>query len=622
MHQSLFSRCLIVGLVSILTQAMLSDAAFAQAGLRDTLEAMDKNNDGQIQPEEITPLARPYLERIAKSRKLSLHRPNRIDKLQEAARIYHAIQNGVSGERTRAKTTASVKSFRPDDDQKIVPEFGIGEVKFEYTQDDVDEAYETLGRYDRNRDGFINRAEAARGRWTHRNPFEMDLNEDGLLSRMELVQRYARRRLLDNASDELVQKAIRTGNGIKPSEPEREERRRSSSYSRSSNTYLASTIMSRFDSDRNGRLDEKETAALGIPKGRIDFDRDGVLSRSELSSYFEDLQEQAGNTSEIVPGWFYELDKNRDEQIVMTEFTDEWTDEKVAEFVSYDGNGDGILTATEILNSKALTGGTYNNADAQVLPPRKTIISEIDVPDDFVIGDLNLRLSITHTYTSYLDAYLTGPDGTRIELFTGVGSNDDHFDKTVFDDQSSYPIIKARPPFRGTYQPEALTRRQPSLSAFNDKSIKGVWQLVIRATRSDRFGMLHSWSLMVTPKSDLLEGQAPAPAQDGPQAVAAAQPGQPKREEPRRQYEGSREQFIAKARERIQQAEGWQRGIKERLARTDISDQERAGLNKKMEQIERYKEHLQRGGERDDFKRKEGKKFDNTHRKIQGKLNK
>ncbi|MCG8649663.1 MAG: proprotein convertase P-domain-containing protein, partial [Pirellulales bacterium] len=203
-----------------------------------------------------------------------------------------------------------------------------------------------------------------------------------------------------------------------------------------------------------------------------------------------------------------------DQQIAMHEFASQWTEQKLREFQSYDINGDGLLTSNEILQSKALVGGSYSNDDAEILPPRKTIISEIVVDEDYPIGDLNVQLSITHTYVSQLDGYLTGPDGQRIELFTEVGGSDDHFDQTIFDDQSRAPITKARPPFKGAFMPEALVKRQPSLSSFNGKSVKGVWQLVVRCSRSERFGMLHGWKLIVTPQGDLMDpaaSQTPAP---------------------------------------------------------------------------------------------------------------
>jgi subtilisin-like proprotein convertase family protein len=486
----------------------------------------------------------------------------------------------------------------------MVPEFGLAEIKYRYTPEDLEEADESLERYDRNDDGFIDRVEARRGRWTHRDPFEEDYDNDNRLSRLELAQRYARRRQLDGASDELVQKARRVGNGIQPA-VDRSKDTSSSSYSRrgDSRSYLTTTILSRFDRNRNGRLETAEAMSMGIPPGRIDADRNGELTRDELMVYFNALQDQAGDTSEAIPGWFYELDANRNGQIEMPEFTDEWTDEKAAEFASYDNNNDGILTSTEVLRSAVLAGGTYKNTEAEVLPPRKTVISEIEVTDDFVIGDLNLQLSITHTYVSYLDGYLTGPDGQRVELFTGVGRSDDHFDQTTFDDQSTYSILKARPPFKGTFQPEALAKKQPGLSAFNGKSVKGVWQLVIRCSRSERFGMLHSWGLIVTPQGDLLDGAAPTPAVDGPQAASVTSNATTNAFQPITMANNDERQ--AKIDAQVQQTQGWISQIRLQLGSKDLSDDNREKLQAKMAGIQRYQEHIANGGSREDFKRKE-----------------
>jgi subtilisin-like proprotein convertase family protein len=141
-----------------------------------------------------------------------------------------------------------------------------------------------------------------------------------------------------------------------------------------------------------------------------------------------------------------------------------------------------------------------------MLPPGRTIISEIEVDEDYPIGDLDVQISITHTSVGRLDGFLVGPDGQRIELFTEVGGRDDHFDRTVFDDQARVPINKARPPFEGSFMPEGLVKRQPSLSHFEGQSVKGLWQLIIRGTRSDRFGMLHRWSLIVRPQEQLVGG--------------------------------------------------------------------------------------------------------------------
>jgi len=476
----------------------------AQAGLRESLERLDVDQDGDLDLDEITPLARPYLERIAKSRGLSMDRPYGLDKWQETARIYHALQNGVAGKRIQPGESAAIKGFRPDDEDAVVPEFGLAKIKYPYTREDLEETEETMDRYDRDRNGFLDVREAQRVRWTHRDPFEEDYDGDGRLSRMELTQRYARRRLLSGASDELVQKARRVGNGIRPASEEKKSSDRDQWWRKGgSNYWLTAAMMGRFDLNRNGTLQQNEAASLGIAPSLIDADRNGELTREELHHYMNDLQERSGNPANALPSWFYERDLNGDQQITLVEFSPELLDEELAEFTQLDVNADGLLTEKELIRSKSITGGDFKSAQATILPPRKTVISEIMVSESFLIADLNLQLSITHTHCAYLDAFLVGPDGQRIELFTAVGGNDDNFDNTTFDDQARELITKSRPPFRNSYLPEGLLKRQPGLSAFNGKSIQGKWQLIISGTRSERFGMLHSWSLQAQPQDSV-----------------------------------------------------------------------------------------------------------------------
>ena len=494
-------------LVSLLGSACLNASLYAQAGLRESLERLDRNSDGVIDPDEITPLARPYFEQLMRSgsreSRLSLERPNEISKIQEIARSYYASRNGGSEDRRiriNRESESSVLPFGRRADESLVPEFGLAEMKFPYTQDDLDFADRTMRSHDENDDGFIDRDESSRHKWTHRNPFADDLNKDDRLSRMELTQRYARRRLLDRWSMEFRKKDWRTESEARGSR-ERNERRDDSQWWRrgGSDFWLTASLMGRFDSNKNGRLEEREAEGLEIAMARVDTNRDGELTREELFAYIKDEQTDAGG-SDGLPDWFYELDTNRDRQIAMNEFATQWTDEKLEEFASLDSSGDGLLTSDEVLQTKASPVGSYRNNTADVLPPRKTIVSEIVVDDDYLIGDLNVQLSITHTNVASLDAYLTGPDGQRIELFTEVGGTGDHFDETIFDDQSQESITKTRPPYKGSYSPEGLVRQQPGLGHFNGKNVQGVWQLVVRGTRSERFGMLHNWGLLVQPQ--------------------------------------------------------------------------------------------------------------------------
>ncbi|PHQ34228.1 proprotein convertase P-domain-containing protein [Rhodopirellula bahusiensis] len=486
--------------LAMVTGAVISDGnvAQAQSGLRESLERLDRDQDGDIEPEEITALSRPYLERVAEARRMDLNRDNSVERWQEAVRIYHALQNGVSGREVDPETNITVRPFGALDDDPMVPEFGLGEMKFQYTADDYRQAERTLSRSDRNRDGFLDRREVERADWKFRDPFEEDYDKDNRLSTIELAQRYARRRLLSDASGELIRKRRRVGSEVR--ELERSGREDDSrSWRRDRRYYLASTVMERFDTNRNGRLEASETVAMGIPFGRIDLDRDGEISRDELNDHLLEVQEREDQDAEGLPPWFFERDADGDQQISMPEFTSEWTSELLAEFESYDQNADGLLTKSELAGSTSLMGGNYRNETASALPPRKTIVSEIFIEEEYVIADVNVQLSITHTHDEALDAYLVGPDETKIELFTGVGGHDDHFDRTRFDDDARYPITKARPPFEGTFIPEGRLKNQPSLSSFNGKNVQGTWQLVIVGTRSERFGLLHNWSLDITP---------------------------------------------------------------------------------------------------------------------------
>ncbi len=483
----------------LLGNLLLGESLCAQSGLRQSLERLDKNQNGKIDPDEVTPLSRPYLERLMRVRSgrygLSMDQSNDIEKLQQAARAYYAEANGGDDNRVRPKGEQTVKPFGAEEDQPLIPEFGLPRVRYAYTQDDLDFADRTLRSHDENKDGYIDRDEARRHEWTHRQPFDDDLNKDDRLSRLEMAQRYARRRMLDAAAGELRQKAWRGGTEIRPSAASLA--RRSAEVDRYN---LSATMFQRFDTNKNGRLEADEAIKVGIAPAKIDVDSDGELTRAELNSYFAALQEREGRAAESIPEWFYELDVNRDGQVEMFEYATDWTNEKLTEFAAFDVNEDGILTTAEV-TSTGVGGGaeSFRNQTAVVLAPRKTVISEIEIEEDVLIADLNVQLSITHTNVSYLDAFLSGPDGQRIELFTEVGGRDNHFDGTIFDEQSQVPITKASPPYKGAFVPEASLNGQPSLSHYNGKSAKGLWQLIVAGRRNDRFGMLHNWALIIKP---------------------------------------------------------------------------------------------------------------------------
>lgn len=121
----------------------------------------------------------------------------------------------------------------------------------------------------------------------------------------------------------------------------------------------------------------------------------------------------------------------------------------------------------------------------------KTIVSTLNVTDDFPLDGLTLRLNITHTNDPDLTAVLVAPDGTRVLLFDRVGNTGSraNFNNTVFDDFATTPIQNGGPPFQGTFNPAT------PLTALKGKSTKGIWRLEITDNTPGNTGRLNSWSI-------------------------------------------------------------------------------------------------------------------------------
>jgi subtilisin-like proprotein convertase family protein len=128
-----------------------------------------------------------------------------------------------------------------------------------------------------------------------------------------------------------------------------------------------------------------------------------------------------------------------------------------------------------------------------------------------VIGDLDVRINITHTFDSDLDMVLLPPGGAEyIHLATDVGGGGDNFVNTVFDQDSGTAITAGVAPFTGNFRPEggvaawigtipltgltALT----NLDSVNNRPADGTWTLRIDDDAGGDVGTLNSWALIVT----------------------------------------------------------------------------------------------------------------------------
>ncbi len=514
------------------------------------------------------PIPVDLLEKILGARPNSQRQPydpnawyNRLDPL---TRGYYLRRLTALAEAEARQKDASVPNPRRrrirNKQEPAVPAFGDPEVggfgleppnQLTPTPNDLERAESVLARYDRNQDGVISREESRRTRWFGGDPFVDDLNGDEQLDLQELGLRYARRRVAEETrkaerrgessrgnnqrggSDSSTDARERSGQEREQSDTgsgSRERWERESRWSRNpsrSNGYrggysrsrsslsrrtqeLTGSILFRHDLNRNGILERSEWPKVGRRISRADADRNSEVDRDELLEWLsQQVQASSENVSDSLPGWFYELDSNQDGQVSMAEFATDWDSEKAYRFLGYDANGDGFISGPESLLANRTVGQVYGKEEARVLMPRRTLTSRITIAEDYAIEDLDVQLSITHTNAEQIDAFLIGPEGQMIELFTGVGDSDDHFDGTILDDEADQRIVSGDPPFRGRFQPESRTKRKPSLQSFYGRSVRGAWQLQLRTSRADRPGMLHKWALIVKRRA----GQLPTDRQ-------------------------------------------------------------------------------------------------------------
>jgi subtilisin-like proprotein convertase family protein len=147
------------------------------------------------------------------------------------------------------------------------------------------------------------------------------------------------------------------------------------------------------------------------------------------------------------------------------------------------------------------TGGTgIRSQDVTI-----STLPVVGIPATDVIGDVNVNLRLTHSFTADLIITLVAPDNTRILLTNRNGGSGDNFGvdpvnpgaatATTFDDQAAIAIddaLNAGPPYIGSFRPEA------PLGLLTGKSPNGTWTLEINDAAGADVGVLLAWSLTLT----------------------------------------------------------------------------------------------------------------------------
>ncbi len=137
---------------------------------------------------------------------------------------------------------------------------------------------------------------------------------------------------------------------------------------------------------------------------------------------------------------------------------------------------------------------TYNSTNVPIAIPATgtpTITSTLNVTQSGTINNVNIvNLTGTHTWVSDLTISITSPQGTTVQLFTGICGSQDNFNLGFSSNGLPTPI--PCPPTNGlTYQPTG------NLGSLVGQQMQGTWTLTVFDGFNQDGGELQSWGLNI-----------------------------------------------------------------------------------------------------------------------------
>ena len=151
---------------------------------------------------------------------------------------------------------------------------------------------------------------------------------------------------------------------------------------------------------------------------------------------------------------------------------------------------DSSATGTGVLLDWSLDIDTPSTPMAIV--DKDVSLSEIVIPNqNSIITDLNVTVTLEHSFMPDLDVYLVSPKGTRVELFTDLGTNETQMTGAIFDDEAAVRIVDGSAPFTGRFIAEGL------LNKFDGENPTGRWTLEVSDDNVTDSGTLIDWSLNI-----------------------------------------------------------------------------------------------------------------------------
>jgi hypothetical protein len=167
---------------------------------------------------------------------------------------------------------------------------------------------------------------------------------------------------------------------------------------REKNRETAKSMVAQNDTNKDGHLakrDDEWKGLRGTPEN-ADYNKDGIITVDELT---ERLMERSRETyassssrggygskpttgtngkpvrfltaterlPEGLPSWFTRGDLNGDGQVSMGEYATKWDDAKITEFMKFDMNSDGMITANECIAVEKARGGSTTSRTASTM---------------------------------------------------------------------------------------------------------------------------------------------------------------------------------------------------------------------------------------------------------------
>lgn len=154
-----------------------------------------------------------------------------------------------------------------------------------------------------------------------------------------------------------------------------------------------------------------------------------------------------------------------------------------------------ITFATAAPYALAQTILTYVSTDVPInIPdgPDGIAESRLEIGDYYMITDIDVVLSIAHTFDQDLRIYLEAPNDEVVRMAYECGEFRDNYTDTRFDDEAELFICDGVAPFSGSFRPEH------PLDAFDNRRMNGTWILRVTDNWHSQVGGILAWRMEIT----------------------------------------------------------------------------------------------------------------------------